>query len=127
MDFTLRLDRQLQHLVILSQLNRTVLIVVHGKMILVVRLVVRTQPNQNVLTVATWKDDSCVTSKAPPPKPTKHHQTKHHHPPGPKYCGMKCTKSKDCPSGCGQCMKGICNTSQSVPCTAGYKLIPLFQ
>ena len=78
----------------------------------------------------TWKDDSCVTSKAPPPKPTKHHhQTKHHHPPGPKYCGMKCTKSTDCPGGCDQCLKGICNTSQSVPCdssvcTAGYKLIP---
>ncbi len=69
----------------------------------------------------SWKDDSCVTPTQPTPTPTPTS--------GPKYCGMKCKTSKDCPSGCGQCLKGICNTSQSVPCKdyscpTGYKLIP---
>ena len=56
----------------------------------------------------------------PPPKPP---------PPPPMYCGMKCKSSTDCPGGCNQCLQGICNTSQSVPCNSsvcldGYKLIP---
>jgi hypothetical protein len=74
----------------------------------------------------------CVRNTPPPPSPGPPPPSPRSPPLTneiPKYCGMKCKSSTDCPDNCKQCLQGICNTSESVPCDdsvcpVGYKLIP---